>query len=178
MESKVDLWLHVQANIGIHTQMNTQHKRIRQYICKKILHTVFLLNKRLGMVHLPLQIKAFSSVARKPKSTNRYWRYCCMGTPVQRQCLYCKNMSTMSNEGEKNQIWGLQVVYWLSPKPFLILFEQAFCDILGWRSVWKENFEQEVINGLINLLVFIEPLLSAHHGNCKDDDTEFLNLCF
>lgn len=78
----------------------------------------------------------------------------------------------------KNQSMGLQVVYWLSPEPSLILFEQAFCDILGWRSVWKENFKQEVINGLINLLVFIEPLLSVHHGNCKDDDTEFLNLCF
>ena len=39
---------------------------------KKILYTDFLLSKRFGMVHLPLQIKAFSSVARKQKSTNRY----------------------------------------------------------------------------------------------------------
>lgn len=89
-----------------------------------------------------------------------------------------KTCQQWAMRGEKFKVSGLQVVYPLSPGASLSLFEQAFCDILGWRSVWKENSKQEVINGLINLLVFIEPLLSAHHGDCKDDDTEFLNLCF
>lgn len=82
----------------------------------------------------------------------------------------------MNNEG-KNQYWGCPGVWvrrvQLSPEPTLILFVQVFHSILGQRSVWKENSKQEAINGLINLLVFIEPLLSAHRGDCKDDGMNF-----
>lgn len=82
----------------------------------------------------------------------------------------------MNNEG-KNQYWGCPGVWvrrvQLSPEPTLILFVQVFHGILGRRSVWKENSKQEAINGLINLLVFIELLLSAHRGDCKDDGMNF-----
>lgn len=96
--------------VSIHRR--TYNTKVRRHVCKKPFApclTVFLLNKRFGLVHPPLQIKAFPSVAWKQSQQIDIEGLLCEDTSIDVMFVLLKKKVNSEQRGKKINIGAAQV---------------------------------------------------------------------
>lgn len=96
--------------VSIHRR--TYNTKVRRHVCKKPFApclTVFLLNERFGLVHPPLQIKAFSSVSWKQSQQIDIEGLLCEDTSIDVMSVLLKKKVNNEQRGEKINIGAAQV---------------------------------------------------------------------